>query len=136
MIVRVQSHDTMDGFSEPTYIFNRSYKHFSIFTSEIKSHKLMKREVKFGLYYGGFSILWMLVMYVTELNRSASANSLNYVSLLILGYLIIQFVKEVKSENEGYITFSRIFKPRIRNRLILKNSLKIKSIQVFLLEYI
>jgi uncharacterized membrane protein YhaH (DUF805 family) len=70
----------------------------------------MKREVRYGLYYGGFSILWMLVMYVTELNRSASANSLNYVSLLILGYLIIQFVKEVKSENEGYISFSRIFK--------------------------
>jgi hypothetical protein len=70
----------------------------------------MKREVRYGIYYGGFSILWMLVMYVTELNRSASANSLNYVSLLILGYLIIQFVKEVKSENEGYITFSRIFK--------------------------
>jgi len=35
---------------------------------------------------------------------------LNYVSLLILGYLIIQFVKEVKSENEGYISFSKIFK--------------------------
>ena len=70
----------------------------------------MKTEVRYGLYYGGFSILWMLVMYVTELNRSSAANNLNYISLVVLAYFISQFVKEIKAENEGFISFSRIFK--------------------------
>ena len=63
----------------------------------------MKTEVRYGLYYGGFSILWMLVMYVTELNRSSAANNLNYISLVVLAYFINQFVREVKAENEGFI---------------------------------
>jgi hypothetical protein len=100
----------MDGFCEPADIFNRSYKHFSIFTSEIKTHKLMKREVSYGLYYGGFSILLMLVMYVTELNRSSAANYLNYISLVVLAYFIYQFVQDFKAQNEGFISFSKIFK--------------------------
>ena len=70
----------------------------------------MKREVSYGIYYGGFSILLMLVMYVTELNRSSAANYLNYISLLVLVYFISQFVKEFKAENEGFISFSKIFK--------------------------
>jgi hypothetical protein len=110
MIAWIQSHNTMDGLCEPADIFNRSYKHFSIFTSEIKSHKLMKREVSYGLYYGGFSILLMLVMYVTELNRMPSAGSLNYLTLAVLAYFTVQLVKDVKAENGGFITFSKIFK--------------------------
>jgi len=70
----------------------------------------MKREVSYGLYYGGFSILWMLVMYVTELNRSTSASYLNYISLIALLYFTNQFIKEVKGENEGFISYSKIFK--------------------------
>jgi hypothetical protein len=100
----------MDGLCEPADIFYRSYKHFSIFTSEIKTHKLMKREVSYGLYYGGFSILMMLVMYVTELNRSNAANYLNYIGLVVLAYFIYQFVQEFKAQNEGFISFQKIFK--------------------------
>ncbi|MEN9332051.1 MAG: hypothetical protein RLZZ94_1141, partial [Bacteroidota bacterium] len=70
----------------------------------------MKREVSYGLYYGGFSILLMLVMYVTELNRSSAANYLNYISLVVLAYFIYQFVQDFKSQNEGFISFSKIFK--------------------------
>ncbi len=70
----------------------------------------MKREVSYGIYYGGFSILWMLVMYVTELNRSSSASYLNYVNLLVLAFFINQFVKEIKLVSEGFISFSKIFK--------------------------
>ena len=70
----------------------------------------MKREVSYGLYYGGFSILLMLVMYVTELNRSSAANYLNYISLVVLAYFIYQFVQEFKAQNEGFISFSKIFK--------------------------
>lgn len=70
----------------------------------------MKREVSYGLYYGGFSILWLLVMYVTELNRSSSASYLNYVNLLVLAFFINQFVKEIKLVSEGFISFSTIFK--------------------------
>jgi hypothetical protein len=100
----------MDGLCEPADIFYRSYKHFSIFTSEIKTHKLMKREVSYGLYYGGFSILMMLVMYVTELNRSNAANYLNYIGLVVLAYFIYQFVQDFKGQNEGFISFQKIFK--------------------------
>ncbi|MFN5345585.1 MAG: DUF4199 domain-containing protein [Bacteroidota bacterium] len=70
----------------------------------------MKREVSYGLYYGGFSILLMLVMYVTELNRMPSAGSLNYLTLAVLAYFTVQLVKDVKAENGGFITFSKIFK--------------------------
>jgi hypothetical protein len=70
----------------------------------------MKREVRYGIYYGGFSILLMLVMYITELNRSSAGNYLNYISLFVLAYFISQYVKEFKTENEGFISFSKIFK--------------------------
>lgn len=56
----------------------------------------MKTEVRYGLYYGGFSILWMLIMYVTELNRSKMAGSLNYVTMLALAFFVFQFVIEFK----------------------------------------
>lgn len=70
----------------------------------------MKTEVRYGLYYGGFSILWVLVMYVTELNRSGAANYLNLVTMLAMVLLIVNMVNEKKSENEGFINFSTIFK--------------------------
>jgi len=70
----------------------------------------MKREVSYGLYYGGFSILLMLVMYVTELNRSTAANYLNYINLAVLAYFIYQFVQDFKAGNEGFISFQKIFK--------------------------
>jgi hypothetical protein len=70
----------------------------------------MKREVSYGIYYGGFSILMMLVMYITELNRSSAANYLNYIGLVVLAYFIFQFVKEYKEQNEGFISFQKIFK--------------------------
>lgn len=70
----------------------------------------MKTEVRYGLYYGGFSILWMLIMYVTELNRSKMAGSLNYVTMLALAFFVFQFVIEFKKGNDGFISFSTVFK--------------------------
>ena len=70
----------------------------------------MKSEVRYGLYYGGVSILWVLVMYVTEWNRSKYAGYLNNVAFIGLTYLIFEWIKEFKNTNDGFATVSEIFK--------------------------
>ncbi|MFM7015159.1 MAG: DUF4199 domain-containing protein [Bacteroidota bacterium] len=70
----------------------------------------MKREVSYGLYYGGFSILCLLVMYITELNRTDAANYLNLIPIIAYVSLIVKMVDDKKKENDGFISFSTVFK--------------------------
>ncbi len=70
----------------------------------------MKSENRYGLIYGGVSILWSLLMYVTELNRSNYDWVVNLISLIIPITCMVMAVNEIKAAQSGYITFNQSFK--------------------------
>lgn len=71
----------------------------------------MKIALKYGLIYSGINILWSLLLYVTELNRSESAWVFQMIALAIPVVCIIMAVNEYKQkEGNGFITFGTAFK--------------------------
>jgi hypothetical protein len=70
----------------------------------------MKPEVKYGLIYGGISILFSLVMYVTGLNRSDSSWIPNLISMVVPILCTVLVINEAKALNAGYISFGQAFK--------------------------
>lgn len=70
----------------------------------------MKPTVRYGLFDGATAIVWTMLMYVTELNRSDSSWIFNLVSLAILITFMALCINQIKSEQGGYISFGNAFK--------------------------
>ncbi len=71
----------------------------------------MKPSIKYGLTYAGIAILWSLVMYVTELNRSDYASAFQMISLIAAIVLIRTAVLDYqKNIGNGWITFNQAFR--------------------------
>ncbi|HQV00309.1 MAG: DUF4199 domain-containing protein [Bacteroidia bacterium] len=70
----------------------------------------MKPYIKFGLLAGLFSIIWTLVMYVFELDKSSFSKALGWISIIASLAFIVLAVKESKSVAGGYINFGDAFK--------------------------
>jgi lipopolysaccharide/colanic/teichoic acid biosynthesis glycosyltransferase len=78
----------------------------------------MKPEIRYGLIYGGISVLWTLIMYVTELNRSDYDWVVNLLSLVVPIVCMVMAVNEIKAAQSGYITFNQSFKKTLTVILI------------------
>jgi hypothetical protein len=71
----------------------------------------MKPAVKYGLITGGAGILWALLMYVTELNRSDTASYISLLSLVITIIFMSMAVNEWRTtKGGGWISFGKAFK--------------------------
>ncbi|MBL7925001.1 MAG: DUF4199 domain-containing protein [Bacteroidia bacterium] len=71
----------------------------------------MKIALKYGLIYSAINIIWSLLMYVTDLNRSDSSWVFNLLALSIPVVCIILAVKEYKATvGGGFMKFSEVFK--------------------------
>ncbi len=71
----------------------------------------MKPGLKYGLINAAIGMTWVLLMFVTGLNRSDSANIINILAIAIPVICCIQAVNEVRAtEGGGWISFGRAFK--------------------------
>lgn len=71
----------------------------------------MKIALKYGLIYSGINIVWSLLMYVTELNRSEMSWVFNLLALAIPVICIVLAVKEYRlTVGNGFISFGEAFK--------------------------
>ena len=71
----------------------------------------MKPTVKYGLLNGSMAILWSLLMYITELNRSTSIQWINILSMAIPIVFMVMVVKEYRSgPGNGWISFGKAFR--------------------------
>lgn len=79
----------------------------------------MKPAVKFGLINGGLGILWAMLMYVTELNRSDSASWINFLSLVIPCICMSLAIEEWRvTSGGGWVSFGSGFKQAFQVGLI------------------
>ncbi len=79
----------------------------------------MKPAMKYGLISGGVAIIWSLLMYVTELNRSESAQMINIISLAFTILFMVLAINEHKAtEGKGWITFGKAFSTAFKVGLI------------------
>lgn len=70
----------------------------------------MKPHVKFGLIAAVSGILWNLIMFVTDLEKSDLAKPLGYVVIILFIVFIVLAIKEHRDNNKGFITFGEAFK--------------------------
>jgi Protein of unknown function (DUF4199) len=71
----------------------------------------MKIALKYGLIYSGINILWTLLMFITELNRSDYAWVFNLIAVVIPVICIIMAIKEFKAgPGAGFMSFGQAFK--------------------------
>lgn len=71
----------------------------------------MKIALKYGLIYSGINILWNLLLYITELNRSDNAWIFQTLGLVFMIICIIMAINEYKkNEGAGFIDFGTAFK--------------------------
>lgn len=71
----------------------------------------MKIALKYGLIYSGINILWNLLLYITELNRSEYAWVFQTLGLVFMIVCIVMAINEYKkAEGGGFIEFSAAFK--------------------------
>ncbi|MFN8154243.1 MAG: DUF4199 domain-containing protein [Bacteroidia bacterium] len=71
----------------------------------------MKIAIKYGLIYSGINILWNLVMYITELNRTENARIYQSLGLVFMITCIVMAINEYKkSEGNGFVDFGAAFK--------------------------
>ena len=71
----------------------------------------MKPFVKFGLLSGGIGVLFTLMMYVTELNRSSSMQAIQWFALIIPIACMYFAINTYKTEiGNGWISFGTAFK--------------------------
>lgn len=79
----------------------------------------MKIALKYGLIYSGINILWSLLLYVTEFNRSDNANIFQFLTLGFAVVCIVMAVNEFKrTEGNGFITFGNAFRSSLVISLI------------------
>ena len=70
----------------------------------------MKPAVKYGLINGGLGILWALIMYITELNRSQAGQWINMIGLIITVIFMVQAIKAYRTgPGNGWISFGKAF---------------------------
>lgn len=95
----------------------------------------MKNAFRYGLIYSAINILWSLIMYITDLNRSDYNWIFNTITFAFPVILIVLSVKEFKAtEGKGYISFSQVFKQGILICLI--GGLVMSAYTVVYMEYI
>jgi len=71
----------------------------------------MKSAVRYGLIYGGLSVVWSLMTYITGLNRSDSSSIIQGLSIIIPILCCVLAVREYKANiGEGFISFGKAFK--------------------------
>jgi Protein of unknown function (DUF4199) len=79
----------------------------------------MKPAMKYGLISGAFAIVWSLLMYITELNRSDSAQIINIISLAFTILFMVLAINEYRTtEGNGWITFGKAFSTAFKVGLI------------------
>ncbi len=70
----------------------------------------MKPAVKFGLISGSVAVLFNLLMYITSLNRSSSAQAIQWVMLVVPIACMYLSIKTQRDElGAGWITFGKAF---------------------------
>ena len=70
----------------------------------------MKPYLKFGLISAVSGIIWTLIMYLTELDKSDYAKPLGWLMLLVYLAFVVLAIKESRDINKGYISFGAAFK--------------------------
>ncbi len=70
----------------------------------------MKPYLKYGLITCCILIIWTMIQYLTGLDRSDVGQYLNWISYPIMIVFIVLTLNEVKSQNEGYLSFGDGFK--------------------------
>lgn len=71
----------------------------------------MKIAIKYGLIYSGINILWNLLLYITELNRSDNAWVFQTAGLVFMIVCLVMAINEYKrTEGNGFIEFGTAFK--------------------------
>lgn len=70
----------------------------------------MKPYLKYGLITCCILIIWMMIQYLTGLDRSDAGQYLNWISYPIMIVFIVLTLKEVKSQGGGYLSFGDGFK--------------------------
>lgn len=71
----------------------------------------MNTVLRFGLLYGAIECLWMLLMYVTGLNRLEMAWVFRLPSLVVAVVCVMQAVKQYRlGEGNGFISFGKAFR--------------------------
>src|ERR1043166_4990399 len=70
----------------------------------------MKPYLKYALIACVILIIWMLIQYITGLDRSDSSKYLGWLSFLITLVFIILTIREQKKLNGDFITFGEAFK--------------------------
>lgn len=70
----------------------------------------MKPYLKFGLISAASGIVWTLIMYLTELDKSDYAKPLGWIMILFYLAFVVLAVKDVRDTNNGYISFGEAFK--------------------------
>ncbi len=71
----------------------------------------MKIALKYGLIYSGINILWNLLLYITELNRSDNAWIFQTLGLVFMIICIVMAINEYKKNiGGGFIDFGTAFK--------------------------
>ncbi len=71
----------------------------------------MKPSTKYGLINAGVGVLWAMILYVTGLNRNASAMWIQFLGLIIPIICIVQATKLFReTEGNGYNSFGQTFR--------------------------
>lgn len=70
----------------------------------------MKPYLKFGLISAVSGIIWTLIMYLTELDKSDYSKPLGWLMILFYLAFVVLAVKETRDTNNGYISFGEAFK--------------------------
>ena len=71
----------------------------------------MKPSIKFGLINAGVGVLWAMIMYVTGLNRNASAMWIQFFGIIVPIICIVQATKVFReTEGNGYNSFGQTFR--------------------------
>jgi hypothetical protein len=71
----------------------------------------MKSAVRFGLYNAAAGIFWVLLMYVTGLNRSDYGNYINILGIALPLVFISMAIKDYRlHQGHGYISFAAAFR--------------------------
>lgn len=95
----------------------------------------MKIALKYGLIYSGINIVWTLLMFITELNRSDYSWVFNLIAVAFPVICIAMAVKEYKAgPGGGYMTFGQAFKHGLVISLV--GGLIFSAFNVVYLEYI
>lgn len=78
----------------------------------------MKPFLKYGLLAGLFSVVWTLIMYVSELDKGPTAKPLGWISVLASLVFIFLAVRDTKKEAGNFISFGSAFKAGILTMLV------------------